>query len=62
MVNYVILFGYIGLQAKTRKNLRRLLEIFHWILNIIFNKNEYLTVVIGDFNGDKPPLAGLNLR
>ena len=50
MVNYVILFVYIGLQAKTWKNLRRFLKNLEPNLEFIFNKNRYLTIVIGDFN------------
>ena len=34
MINYITLFVYIGLLAKTWKNLRYLLKILSWILNL----------------------------
>ena len=40
----------MGLQAKTWKNLSCLLKILSWILNLRFNKYQYLTIVIGGFN------------
>ena len=49
MIHYVTLFVHIGLLAKSWKNLR-LVKNFELNLKLIFTKNPYLTVVIGDFN------------
>ena len=70
MVNYVTLFVSIDLQAKIWKNLRRLLKNLELNLEFIFNKDPYLTVIIGDFNakshnwykGDKTTTSGSALK
>ena len=50
IVNYVILFVYIGFQINTWKNFRRFFKNPDLNLEFIYSKNPYLTVVIGDFN------------
>ena len=63
MINYVTLSVYIGLLETSVKNLELNLEL-------IFLKNPYLTVVIGDFNvksqnwykGDKTTASGTKLE
>ena len=70
MVNYVTLFVSVDLQTNIWKNLRRLLKNLELNLEFIFNKDPYLTVVIGDFNakshncykGDKTTTSGSALK
>ena len=66
MVNYIILYVYIGFQTKAWMNFTNL----KLNLEFIFNKNPYHTVVIGVFNakshnwykGNKTIVSGSKLE